>query len=351
MFLTALLLVAMPLVAQDLSKKPERQELFSFGKNEVIYYDEYLFRLAGNSFNYACGVYDTVQDAMSLIINGGAKLKNGYISSLDPDDFSKSVYTYTAPEGGYISIDGRRYGPYKEVYSCLYADMPFTKGRFVFSMDGETYYVHDYDAKVYRCKDGRYEYGDVKFAPDFKSYSRYGRKWTLPLPDDFELRKSDEYPMNIFSINERELLVVIRSKNWNEYRFIINSFQIDYGEYYDEIITVGDDYAIVYNKYEESVSTVKYEDMPEEDQLILAHEVEYKTDEQTGQGFPAYEFMFNDRTDSHWFFASWRNNYVSIDGVQYGQSCPIEAMYDENGNAFVWFSIEDGKMVRYTFKL
>jgi len=51
------------------------------------------------------------------------------------------------------------------------------------------------------------------------------------------------------------------------------------------------------------------------------------------------------------FFSSYKYEYVSIDGKQFGKSPALHAWYDKDKNSFIWNAIEGRELVVYEYKL
>ena len=336
---------ALPVFAQV----AKREVLFTMGPHEEIYSNEYLFSLKDNGVNFVCVLRDTISYEETLIYNGERKVTDGYIHYVDMEDFNRSVYTYTGKDGEYIFANGHNYGPYKNVVICMYNYEPVTGGRFIFSYEGSGNYFHDYDGTIYPLKDGRYEYKSpnkqhtLKVNNDYTTYILDGYEFTLPLPDDFKL--NDAYfkyhnPFDIFVFNNGNCYTDVEGKTYYHKRFFIK------GHYVKELaeqelvdFEAGELAGYEKDPFINNPSRISHED-----------NFDWVRDEE-GEYHVAYEFVMNDRSDRHSFFANWKHDYVIIDGKHYGRSCPIDARYDEENNRFVWFSIEGREIVRYTFQM
>lgn len=336
---------ALPVFAQV----AKREVLFTMGPNEEIEMSEYLFRLKDNGVNFVCILNDTVSGEQSLIWNGERKVIDGDIYYVDMEDFNRSVYTYIGKDGEYIFANGHNYGPYKNVNTCMYNYEPVTGGRFVFSYEGSDRYVHDYDGKIYPLKDGRHEYKSLNKQHTLKvnyKYTTYildGYEFTLPLPEGFVVKIYESFPMDIFVFNNGNCFIDIAGKaqdRWYSVRFFIK------GHYVKELA----EQELVDFEAGELAGYEKDPFINNPNRLFHEGDFDWVEDEE-GEYHVAYEFVMNDRSDRHSFFANWKHDYVIIDGKHYGRSCPIDAKYDEENNRFIWFSIEGREIVRYTFQM
>ena len=348
-------LFALPVLAQE----ARRDVLFVMGPHEEIYAEEYQFRLKANDVNYACVLYDTVSEEETLIYNGERKGTVEYVYYIDLNDFNRFVFTFSGKDGKYIFANGHNYGPYKEVRSDMYEREPMTSGRFVFSYEGSDIYVHDYDGKIYPLKDGRHEYKSLnkqhtlKVSNDYTTYTLDGYEFTLPLPENFEISTGyfEYYPVDIFVFNNGNCFIDIHGKT-PETGYYSASFFVE-GFYVKKLSDQRVDFEsgeLAGSARDSFINKQNFENNPHSFSFS-EDDYDYVENEETGEYQVAYEFVMNDRSDRHSFFANWKHDYVIIDGKHYGRACPIEAKYDAENNRFIWFAIEGREVVRYIFQL
>lgn len=302
--------------------------LYNFGRNEILYYNEFSSNMKTAGRKFAAVTIDTITKQESLIING-KKVKSAY--SIWPNfidlDNNRYVYGYKDYKDGdyYVSIDGVTEGPYEDLYFGYRSPKSYSFKRMgkEFRRDSDGTIYNSDDDSGYASSSGRYK---LKFTDDFENVTFDGKRYSIPLPNGIShLQLYDAY-VSEKGIAFFELSYDLDNSHESRYYKISrNEINILDDEEYDEQLNdnLEDGCAIFENVFD-----------PED------------VDWEGGMIFTVY-----DPSKRHLLTSRWDYDYVMIDNVKIPCTAPFCAFYDKEADLFAWVSQEGSQLVLYTYKI
>ena len=326
----------------------DREIIYFFRSGEVIFNSEYHFgqRSSANDFIMVTRQPDGLEH---LVING-QKVKSGkgiFVYYADPTNLSKAAYAFEEGDDRYLAIPGQVLGPYSSFDWPEFAPGDISKVRFEYRRMG-MHFFHDYDGTITRVPD-RFETHnpDVTYhSPNGKHSARFdldnrriefnGRMHTFP--DYFSSASANR--IDIYDCGVAEISVNLKYDDGKSaYKYFAVSpkgiFELVRGMRVDPVS----------GKIVDSVADSMEESVFYNTQRTLEYE-------QVGEEWKAgATFALQDKTKKHEFLSNWKYDYVLIDNVKFGDYAPIAANYDSERHAFVWYTIEEDKLIRNVYRL
>lgn len=329
-----------------------RTVLTTLGRNEIIWFNEYRKSLKGSGNRFFAIVNDTVTSVMTLIRDGERVVSAPeiYVPFYNPERPDDLVFVNVEGRDSYISICGRRYGPYQAVNTSRYDAMQGRSlGEFYF-MQMDRWFRQDPSGAVYPA-----EPYDSRAKGD-QTYSCAGGRHTLRFADDGRTAIVDGSRVTLFAPGADEYFIA-RSVMLDDGRAVVEGYSRDSanGKSWKGFLLKGGSTLVSYDPLTNVVdlSTGKLKPINDFDTFdgdpYSPFTLETRFDCYWNGNVPHMknEFVVQDPSHRHTLMADWRYDYVMVDGQRYGQACPVEAHFDERAREFVWTALEGRELVMY----
>lgn len=169
----------------------QRNILYTFGRNEVLYNDEFASNFKAYDNKFALISIDTISKKRTLIINGKKEITGDEIYSPYLDLDNNKIYAYKIGKEWFININGNKEGPYENIgWSNGYqpANFNFQRMGKIYNKD-ENGTVTPTDAtNVWSVSVPESSYFSInknqklKFSSDFRSAQLNGKNYYFQLP-------------------------------------------------------------------------------------------------------------------------------------------------------------------------
>ena len=348
------------------AKGPQKKVLFELEPNEIIDEMEYSSSFHLGRYGFSCILRDTTTNFCTFVWNGERKVRSRLVAveKCDLFDYDKCVIVFNDANGVYLQTAGETQA-FESCYQPSSFDYAKTSNpsiyRVQFTQMGIEY-IRDYDGVVYKKDDGRTEFisSNGKHKAELKNTGKIVIDGTeIPLPGLIDTDKESAQDIDVYVLNNGGCYLSgvfheQEKRSYKSYYILKRKFtelgaednlilNLDTGKLeVDPFPREPDDYVPDFTPQSPSngVYTRSHLLWVWEESSWLGGEPDYQ-----------YNFSLQDKSLKHLFFSSWEYDYVLIDNEKYGTSCPIDAYYDEKRNSFVWVSLEEQKLIQYTFKL
>ena len=356
-FLLPLALVVLLTGCPKGNDKISHKTMFTFDKDETLYYNEYATSLHFDNDQFILVAEDTMTHMMTLVWNGERKVKgyNIHAETINLDFFEecKIFYSSTGDDSPWNTLifGDRKYGPYESVDpSCWLFDDPkciHNDGlRFSFLQNGNEYF-YDTDGKVVEAGNHKTlatspsEEYQADFDPEnlTVSISNTDSKETVY---QLDLDKSE---LSIFNVVEEG--GADNALRNNLYAFDDGSAYISL-QYYDITKRSYGDYAAYLHDGEVTTLGVnEYFD-------FYTHEIVDSYPYDDFRDRPNF-FGYYDNTlttpEGDTYIIDWDNYCLIVNDEKVCDTVPVQMFYDEGENKFVWFVLEGNQLVKYNYDL
>ena len=330
----------------------KKEAVLKLNQHEVLYDDEYSFALAASGDRYCCVVRDTLSWNYTIIWNGKRIVTADYVKLYYFDLFNLDNCVYAWANRSKddnrwnvcIKTGEGAFGPYSSigyVPSLLsWSASPFLpswqyKDCFVFSNRNDYVFLRINGSSIPISDEGDW---DILECMDNSPLSPNGKHWA-------------EFNDNILTFDGKEYSFTLPADSSDQQATPLNC-----GLAYIKYFYNDDWYCFIFNPANGELTRINrngvYFDFRTEKIVTDVEEPSHVFYEGAAEalleGFP---YTVYDTTGKYEMILDYRNEFVLIDGIAYGNETPINACYDKANNAFVWISYKDGTIYRYSYKL
>lgn len=344
----ALLLLGVSLSAQNIDSRV----IFTLGQDEELFCAEENIFLSTRKDRYCCVVRNTETGQLSMIWNGNRMVTADTVRVcyLDLYDFDNCVYSWGDREedGSYrwtIKTCDGVFGPYDDIL--------YVPDMYPFNLCKETGLRPDLPGWLYReC---------IMFS-QFGQTFLYRNGVTLKLGPKSAWNYLDDLALPCLSPNGKHYAKL--ENDYLDYDGSVIPFTVPEGavQAFAQPLDNGDVY-VCYN-FNDALCSFLFDHVSNTFGGIRRDEAYYdfSTMELVSRpyggnpGFMRFHTLWagltiRDRSGDHIMSIDTSNNFVNIDGADYGQSSPILARYDADADAFVWLAVEGREVVYYLYRL
>ena len=332
------------------AKGPQKKVLFELESNEIIDEMEYSSSFHLGRYGFSCILRDTTTNLYTFVWNGERKVSapSVYLQKINLEDFEKCVLSFRdCNDVEHLQTAGEIYSFEESNYvnfpiAAITSDSSIYQ--IVFKKMG-VWYVRDYDGTIYEWYSNRTEFesrngkhkaqiinggqiiidgAEITLPPSLKIFADYPNPQWANHPET-----------SIYVLNNGGCYLECDSEDYNEDLSYRRSYYIKDGQ----ICDLSKDNLIL------NLDSGELQKIPQK----------IKSAEENTLSFESFywygNYFLQDLSKKHTFFGNWQYDYVLIDDVKYGQSCPVDAYYDKKLNAFIWSVFEGQKLIQYTYEL